>query len=74
MVDKFLDLNQQQLAQQNMDQIFLRKGIISFKPFLAINNKKFKVSRFKSKYKYPIPNLDFKNFKRREDIEINFND
>ena len=39
-----------------------------------INNKKFKVSRFKSKYKYPIPNLDFKNFKRREDIEINFND
>ena len=39
-----------------------------------INNEKFKVSRFKSKYKYPIPDLDFKNFKRREDIEINFND
>ena len=39
-----------------------------------INNMRFKVSRFKSKYKYPIPDLDFKNFKRREDIEINFND
>lgn len=39
-----------------------------------INNKKFKVSRLKSKYKYPITNLDFKNLKRRVDIEINFND
>ena len=39
-----------------------------------INNKKFKVSRYKSKYKYPIPNLDYKNFKRRNDIELNFNE
>ena len=39
-----------------------------------INKNKFKVSRFKSKFKYPIPYLDFKNLKRREDIEINFNE
>ena len=39
-----------------------------------LNNKKFKVSRFKSKYKYPIANLDYKNFKRRKDIKLNFND
>ncbi len=39
-----------------------------------LNYKKFKVSRFKSKYKYPITNLDYKNFKRRNDIKLNFND
>ena len=39
-----------------------------------INKMKFKVSKFKSKCKYPIANLDFKNFRRREDIKINFND
>jgi hypothetical protein len=37
-----------------------------------INSKKFFVNRRKSKKKYPIMGLDFKNLKRRQDIKIKF--
>ena len=38
-----------------------------------INSKIFKIKNIYSKNKYPIPNLDYKNFKRRDDIKIKFN-
>ena len=38
-----------------------------------INSKIFKIRNIYSKNKYPIPNLDYKNFKRRDDIKIKFN-
>lgn len=38
-----------------------------------LNTKKIKVSKQSSKRKYPLPDLDFKNLKRRNDIEIKFN-
>jgi hypothetical protein len=37
-----------------------------------VNSKKFFVNRQKSKQKYPIMGLDFKNLKRRQDIKIKF--
>jgi hypothetical protein len=37
-----------------------------------LNSKKFFVNRQKSKQKYPIMGLDFKNLKRRQDIKIKF--
>ena len=39
-----------------------------------LNSKKFFVNKQKSKLKYPIVGLDFKNLKRRQDINIKFND
>ena len=39
-----------------------------------LNSEKFKLSKKKSKFKYPINNLDYVNFKRRNDIELRFND
>ena len=39
-----------------------------------INPRKFKVSKHKSNFKYPIPGLDFRNFKRANDIILNFDD
>ena len=39
-----------------------------------LNSKKFKIIKSKSNFKYPIFNLDYKNFKRRSDIELNFYD
>ena len=39
-----------------------------------INSKKFLVNRKKSTEHYPIPGLDFKNLKRREDIRLRFDD
>ena len=39
-----------------------------------INSKKFSVNRKKSTEYYPIPGLDFKNLKRREDIKLKFDD
>ena len=38
-----------------------------------LNSKKIKINRILSKRKYPIIDLDYKNFKRREDIKIEFN-
>jgi len=37
-----------------------------------LNSKKFFVNGQKSKQKYPITGLDFKNLKRRQDIKIKF--
>ena len=37
-----------------------------------INSKKYKTSKNKSKLNYPIKDLDFKNLKRRADIELKF--
>ena len=39
-----------------------------------INSKIIKIKKKYSKRKYPIINLDYKNFKRRDDIKIRFND
>jgi hypothetical protein len=39
-----------------------------------LNSKKIKLKRILSKRKYPINDLDYKNFKRRSDIEIKFNE
>ena len=39
-----------------------------------LNSKKIKLKRILSKRKYPINYLDHKNFKRRSDIEIKFNE
>ena len=38
-----------------------------------INSKIIKIKKIYSKKKYPILNLDYKNFKRRDDIKIKFN-
>ena len=37
-----------------------------------LNLKTISLKNIKSKKKYPIMNLDYKNFKRREDIKIQF--
>ena len=39
-----------------------------------INKRKIKIKNIFSKRKYPIINLDYKNFKRRDDIKIEFNE
>ena len=39
-----------------------------------INKRKIKIKNTFSKRKYPIINLDYKNFKRRDDIKIEFNE
>ena len=39
-----------------------------------INTRKIKIKNTFSKRKYPIINLDYKNFKRRDDIKIEFNE
>ena len=39
-----------------------------------LNSKKIKLNKILSKRKYPINNLDYKNFKRKSDIEIKFNE
>ena len=39
-----------------------------------LNSKKFKILKNKSNFKYPIIGLDYVNFKRRNDIELKFND
>jgi len=39
-----------------------------------LNCKKFKILKNRSDFKYPINDLDYVNFKRRNDIELKFND
>jgi len=39
-----------------------------------INSKKFKTSKDKSNFSYPIIGLDYKNLKRRADIELKFHE
>ena len=39
-----------------------------------INTRKIKIKNIFSKRKYPIINLDYKNFKRGDDIKIEFNE
>ncbi len=39
-----------------------------------LNSKEIKVNNVFSKKEYPILNLDFKNFKRRDEIKIKFNE
>ena len=39
-----------------------------------LNTKKIRVNNVISKKKYPIVNLDYKNFKRRNEIKIKFNE
>ena len=39
-----------------------------------INSKKYKTNKNKSKLSYPIKGLDFKNLKRRQDIELKFHE
>ena len=37
-----------------------------------INSKIIKIKKIYSKREYPIVNLDYKNFKRRDEIKIRF--
>ena len=39
-----------------------------------INSKKFKTSKNKSNFKYPIIGLDYKNLKRKPDIKLKFHE
>ncbi|WP_440912089.1 FkbM family methyltransferase [Candidatus Pelagibacter sp.] len=39
-----------------------------------LNSKKFKISKKKSTYSYPITKLDYKNHKSKDDIKLSFND
>tara|TARA_B100000963_G_scaffold320862_1_gene303703 strand:- start:235 stop:1014 length:780 start_codon:yes stop_codon:yes gene_type:complete len=39
-----------------------------------INSKKFKISKNKSNFNYPIIGLDYRNLKRRPDIELKFHE
>ena len=39
-----------------------------------LNSKKFKINKILSKRRYPVIGLDYKNFKRRDDIKIEFNE
>ncbi len=48
------------------------KGTPNVLEITLLNKKKFKVSKKKSKYRYPIDNLDYSNLKRREDIKLEF--
>ena len=49
-------------------------GIPKVIEFTLINSRKFKVNKKKTNRKYPITGLDYKNFKRRDDISLKFND
>ena len=50
-----------------------KNGIPKVIELSMLNSKKIKINRILSKRKYPIIDLDYKNFKRREDIKIEFN-
>jgi len=50
-----------------------KNGIPKVIELSMLNSKKIKINKILSKRKYPIINLDYKNFKRREDIKIEFN-
>ena len=50
-----------------------KKGIPKVIELSMLNSKKIKINKILSKRKYPIIDLDYKNFKRREDIKIEFN-
>ena len=39
-----------------------------------VNHKKFKTRNHKTNYAYPLPNLDFPNLKRRDDIVLKFHE
>ena len=39
-----------------------------------VNIEKINVTNEKSEKKYPIPGIDYKNFKRKNDIQLNFHD
>jgi hypothetical protein len=39
-----------------------------------VNIKKINVTNEKSEKKYPIHGIDYKNFKRKNDIQLNFHD
>ena len=49
-----------------------KNGIPRVIELSMLNSKKIKMNKILSKRKYPIINLDYKNFKRREDIKIQF--
>lgn len=50
-----------------------KNGIPKVIELSMLNSKKIKINKILSKRKYPIIDLDYKNFKRREDIKIEFN-
>ena len=49
-----------------------KKNIPKVLELSLINSKIIKIKNIYSKRKYPIVNLDYKNFKRRDDIKIKF--
>ena len=50
-----------------------KNGIPKVIELSMLNSKKININKILSNRKYPIINLDYKNFKRREDIKIEFN-
>ena len=50
-----------------------KNGIPKVIELSMLNSKKIKINKILSKRKYPIIDLDYKNFKRRKDIKIEFN-
>ena len=53
---------------------FDKKGIPLVLEITFLNKKRFKISKKKSKNRYPIKGLDFGNLKRRDDINLTFNE
>ena len=51
-----------------------KNGIPRVLEISLLNKKKFKISKNKSNYSYPICGLDYSNLKRREDIKLIFNE
>ncbi len=51
-----------------------KNGLPKVLEISLLNKKKFKISKNKSNYSYPIGGLDHSNLKRREDIKLIFNE
>ena len=50
-----------------------KKKIPTTLELTLINNKKFKIQKKKSNYRYPINKLDYRNHKNKDDIQLLFN-
>jgi len=51
-----------------------KNGLPKVLEISLLNKKKFKISKNKSNYSYPIDGLDYSNLKRRKDIKLIFNE
>ena len=72
-LEKFLNHMKIIHIQENNYGDIDKNGIPKVIELSMLNSKKIKINRILSKRKYPIIDLDYKNFKRRKDIKIEFN-